>query len=56
VTNAEDPGLLAAVDMGSNSFRLEIGRLSGGRYRRHAYFKETVRRGSRAGRAGRLRD
>lgn len=54
VTNAEDPGLLAAVDMGSNSFRLEIGRLSGGRYRRHAYFKETVRLGAGLDEQGRL--
>ena len=49
-----DPGLLAAVDMGSNSFRLEIGRLSGGRYRRHAYFKETVRLGAGLDEQGRL--
>ncbi len=36
---------LAAVDMGSNSFRLEIGQLQHGRYRRIAYLKETVRLG-----------
>lgn len=41
-----DPGLLAAVDIGSNSFRLEIGRVRRGRYRRHAYLKETVRLGA----------
>ena len=36
-------GLLAAIDMGSNSFRLEIGQVRDGRYRRHLYRKETVR-------------
>jgi exopolyphosphatase/guanosine-5'-triphosphate,3'-diphosphate pyrophosphatase len=42
------PGLsapLAAIDMGSNSFRLEIGQLQHGRYRRIDYLKETVRLG-----------
>ena len=37
---------LAAVDLGSNSFRLEIGQLSRGRYRRIDYLKETVRLGA----------
>jgi exopolyphosphatase/guanosine-5'-triphosphate,3'-diphosphate pyrophosphatase len=37
---------LAAVDMGSNSFRLEIGSLQHGRYRRIDYLKETVRLGA----------
>ena len=32
--------------MGSNSFRLEIGQLIGGRYRRIDYLKETVRLGA----------
>ncbi len=36
---------LAAVDLGSNSFRLEIGQLHEGRYRRIDYLKETVRLG-----------
>jgi exopolyphosphatase / guanosine-5'-triphosphate,3'-diphosphate pyrophosphatase len=36
---------LAAIDMGSNSFRLEIGRLQRGRYRRIDYLKEMVRLG-----------
>ena len=36
---------LAAIDIGSNSFRLEIGQLQHGRYRRIAYLKETVRLG-----------
>ena len=40
------PGLLAAIDMGSNSFRLEIGQLIDGRYRRIDYLKETVRLGA----------
>jgi exopolyphosphatase/guanosine-5'-triphosphate,3'-diphosphate pyrophosphatase len=40
------PGQLAAIDMGSNSFRLEIGQLIGGRYRRIDYLKETVRLGA----------
>jgi len=39
-------GPLAAVDMGSNSFRLEIGQLQHGRYRRVDYLKETVRLGA----------
>ena len=37
---------LAAIDMGSNSFRLEIGRLSHGHYRRALYLKEAVRLGT----------
>lgn len=40
------PGQLAAIDMGSNSFRLEIGQLDRGRYRRIDYLKETVRLGA----------
>ena len=39
-------GPLAAVDMGSNSFRLEIGQLVHGRYRRVDYLKESVRLGA----------
>ena len=38
--------LLAAVDIGSNSFRVEIGRIVGGRYRRVEYLKQTVRLGA----------
>jgi exopolyphosphatase / guanosine-5'-triphosphate,3'-diphosphate pyrophosphatase len=38
--------LLAAVDLGSNSFRLEIGRLEDGQIQRVEYLKETVRQGS----------
>ena len=38
-------GPLAAIDMGSNSFRLELAQLQHGRYRRIDYLKETVRLG-----------
>ena len=47
-TNLEQsrhPDLLAAIDMGSNSFRLEIGQILKGRYKRIEYIKETVRLG-----------
>jgi exopolyphosphatase/guanosine-5'-triphosphate,3'-diphosphate pyrophosphatase len=37
---------LAAIDMGSNSFRLETGQMVRGRYRRLHYVKETVRLGA----------
>jgi exopolyphosphatase/guanosine-5'-triphosphate,3'-diphosphate pyrophosphatase len=37
---------LAAVDMGSNSFRVEVARLVRGRYERLHYTKETVRLGA----------
>jgi exopolyphosphatase / guanosine-5'-triphosphate,3'-diphosphate pyrophosphatase len=37
---------LAAVDLGSNSFRLEIGRLDHGQFLRIEYLKETVRQGN----------
>ncbi len=37
---------MAALDLGSNSFRLEIGRLDHGQIRRTEYLKETVRQGS----------
>ena len=40
------PQLLASIDMGSNSFRLEIAELSKGRYKRVDYLKETVRLGA----------
>jgi exopolyphosphatase / guanosine-5'-triphosphate,3'-diphosphate pyrophosphatase len=36
---------LAAVDLGSNSFRLEIGTVDHGIFRRTEYIKETVRQG-----------
>ncbi|WP_110401489.1 Ppx/GppA phosphatase family protein [Sphaerotilus hippei] len=47
-------GVLAAIDIGSNSFRLEIGQLSRGRYRRIDYLKDTVRLGAGLDGEGRL--
>ncbi|ROZ77168.1 exopolyphosphatase [Ramlibacter sp. WS9] len=38
--------LLAAVDLGSNSYRLEIGRHDHGQIQRTEYIKETVRQGN----------
>ncbi len=38
--------LYAAIDLGSNSFRLEIGQLEAGHLRRVEYIKETVRQGN----------
>ena len=40
------PHHFAAIDIGSNSFRLEIGQVLPGGYRRVAYLKETVRLGA----------
>lgn len=40
------PHTWASIDMGSNSFRLEIARLHGERYQRQVYLKETVRLGA----------
>jgi exopolyphosphatase/guanosine-5'-triphosphate,3'-diphosphate pyrophosphatase len=37
--------LLSAVDLGSNSFRLEVGRVEGAQILRHNYWKEMVRLG-----------
>jgi exopolyphosphatase/guanosine-5'-triphosphate,3'-diphosphate pyrophosphatase len=45
---------LAAIDIGSNSFRLEIGQVEHGRYRRIDYVKETVRLGGGLDADGRL--
>ena len=42
----EHASRLAAVDLGSNSFRLEIGRVEHGQFYRTEYLKETVRQGS----------
>ena len=39
-------GPLAAIDMGSNSFRLEVGEVNEDRYRRLFYVKDTVRLGA----------
>ncbi|QIL44134.1 exopolyphosphatase [Acidovorax sp. HDW3] len=41
----QDGTLLAAVDLGSNSFRLEIARYEHGQLQRIEYLKETVRQG-----------
>jgi exopolyphosphatase/guanosine-5'-triphosphate,3'-diphosphate pyrophosphatase len=38
--------LLAALDLGSNSFRMEIGRYQSGHIERMEYLKETVRQGN----------
>lgn len=40
------PSQLAAIDIGSNSFRLEIAELGKGRYKRVDYLKSTVRLGA----------
>ncbi len=44
-TNQSLETLLAAVDLGSNSFRLEIGRYNNGQIHRVDYLKEAVRQG-----------
>ena len=44
--NMQDGTRLAAVDLGSNSFRLEIGHSEGRQFRRADYVKETVRLGN----------
>jgi len=53
-TSTHQQGLLAAIDMGSNSFRLEIGALPHGRYRRVDYLKEAVRLGAGLDASGQL--
>ena len=42
----QNGSLLAAIDLGSNSYRLEIGRLDRGHVQRVEYLKETVRQGN----------
>jgi len=42
----QNKNLYAAIDLGSNSYRLEIGRLENGHLRRVEYIKETVRQGN----------
>jgi exopolyphosphatase/guanosine-5'-triphosphate,3'-diphosphate pyrophosphatase len=42
----QSPTRLAAIDLGSNSFRLEIGILSHGAFERTEYLKESVRQGA----------
>lgn len=41
----QDGTVLAAIDMGSNSFRLQLGLIEAGELCRTDYFKETVRQG-----------
>lgn len=45
-TTMQNTTRLAAVDLGSNSFRLEIGRIEHGQFYRTEYLKETVRQGN----------
>jgi exopolyphosphatase/guanosine-5'-triphosphate,3'-diphosphate pyrophosphatase len=54
--NSYPPRALAAIDIGSNSFRLEIADLVRGRYKRLLYLKETVRLGAGLDGDGRLTD
>ncbi|MFM7330983.1 MAG: exopolyphosphatase [Brachymonas sp.] len=46
MSKIDEGGLLAAVDLGSNSFRMEVGRLEHGNIVRVDYLKETVRQGA----------
>ena len=46
MSKIEEGGLMAAVDLGSNSFRMEVGRLEHGNIVRVDYLKETVRQGA----------
>ncbi|RZJ11776.1 MAG: exopolyphosphatase, partial [Rubrivivax sp.] len=48
MTTRPDPGqdIWASIDIGSNSFRLELARLTGDRYQRVSYVKESVRLGA----------
>jgi len=52
----ENKILLAAIDIGSNSFRLEIGRLDHGLIQRIEYIKEPVRQGADLDEDGNLSD
>jgi exopolyphosphatase/guanosine-5'-triphosphate,3'-diphosphate pyrophosphatase len=52
----DDDRPLAAIDLGSNSFRLEIARRERGRLRRLEYLKETVRLGAGLDESSRLSD
>ena len=45
-TTMQNGTRLAAIDLGSNSFRLEIGKYEGGQIERVEYLKETVRQGA----------
>lgn len=46
--------MLAVVDLGSNSFRLEVGRVEGGQIYPHDTWRETLRLGARLDAKGRL--
>ncbi len=46
MSKIEEGSLVAAVDLGSNSFRMELGRLEHGNVLRLDYLKETVRQGA----------
>lgn len=46
MSKIEEGSLVAAVDLGSNSFRMELGRLEHGNIVRVDYLKETVRQGA----------
>lgn len=52
----EDQALFAAIDIGSNSFRLEIGQLDHGHIQRTEYIKEAVRQGAGLDEDGNLDD
>ena len=52
--SAAAPTMLAVVDMGSNSFRLEVGRVEGGQIYRLDTVRETLRIGAGIDRAGNL--
>ncbi len=52
--SAQSPGTLAVVDMGSNSFRLELGRVEGDQIFRLDTWRETLRIGAGIDERGRL--
>lgn len=52
--SASDPATLAVVDLGSNSFRLEIGRVEGDQIFRLDTWRETIRFGAGIDEKGRL--
>lgn len=54
--NTQPQNVLAAIDIGSNSFRLEIGRLDHGLIQRIEYIKEPVRQGADLDDEGNLSD
>src|SRR4030095_10230034 len=52
--SSSDPATLAVVDLGSNSFRLEIGRVEGDKILRLDTWRETIRFGAGIDEKGRL--